>query len=56
MKKKYIEGCIQSVAVCGSEMCTVGKMKRGLLMVWNMELERNVENILDRESNEWYSF
>jgi hypothetical protein len=32
------------------------KWREGRKWIWNMKLEKNVENKLDRWNNEWWSF
>ena len=49
--KKLIKSCIWTIAVCGSETGTLGKQREGLKCIWNMELERNVKNKMDRIKN-----
>ena len=49
MKKKLIKSCIWSVAFYGSETWTLGKKcRKGSKCTWNMKLEKNVTNKMDR--------
>jgi len=56
IKKKLIKSCICIVALYGSEEWTLGKNEECRKFIWNMVLEKNVKNKMDRYKNEWWSF